>query len=139
MLVLVGLLLPTHEACHIITFLSLLLALVMSYQSFVVAPSIVNLAAFPWGMHNSYSAQGVETEETSADIVEDQEPVYRGLPLNFHISVPPVQPNPYASAAIIPLFPNNPALQYAHSGAPLALNVQPWGQTTQDGTPAAPT
>lgn len=36
--------------------------LFMSYQFFVDASSNVNHAAFPWGMYNPYSAQGVETE-----------------------------------------------------------------------------
>lgn len=85
-----------------------------------------------------YSSQGVETEETPADITEDQEPTYMSPPLNFSISIPPVQPNPYAFAAMVPPFPNNPVLQYARYGASLALNVHPRGQITQDGTPAGP-
>lgn len=82
-------------------------------------------------MPNPYSIQGFETEEIpAANIknVDDQEPEYMGHPLNFHISAPPAQPNPYASDAMIAPFPNNTALQYAHSVAPLAPNVQPRGR-----------
>lgn len=80
----------------------------MSYQPFAAASATVNPVAFPWGMHNSYSAQGVEKEETHVvNSAEEQEPEYMGPPLNFHISVPPVQPNPYAFATMIPPFPNN--------------------------------
>lgn len=84
-------------------------------------------------MPNPYSAQGVKTEETHADIVEDQKPEYKGPRLNFHISTPPVQPNSYASAAMIPSFPNNVAPQYAYFGAPPAPNVKPEGQIAQEG------
>lgn len=83
----------------------------MPYQPFAAAPATLNLIAFPWGMHNPYFDQGVKTEETFAvDNTEEHEPEYRGSHLNFHISAPPVQPNPYASAAMIPPFPNNIAL-----------------------------
>lgn len=62
-----------------------------------------------------------------------------GPPLNFHITAPPVQPNPYASSAIVPPLPNNVALQYAHSGSPPAPNVQPGGHIAQEGTLASQT
>lgn len=90
-------------------------------------------------MPNPYSSKGVETEDTPIDIAEDQELEYRGPPLNFPIYAPPVQLNPYAFAAMIPPFLNNAALQYVYFGAPLAPNVQPGGQITQEGTPAAQT
>lgn len=53
--------------------------------------------------------------------------------------MPHVQPNPYASAAMVPPFPNNTALQYAHYGAPPDPNVQPGGKIIQEGTPASQT
>lgn len=104
----------------------------MSYQSFIDAYSNVNFDAFPWGMPNHYSIQGVETKEihpptVNVDSVEDQEPEYRDPHLNFHIHAQSIQPNPHATAAIVPSFSNNDARQYAHSGAPLAPNVQPGG------------
>lgn len=83
----------------------------MSYYSSVAAPANVNSTSFPWGMHNMYSVQGVKTEETLVvDIAEDQEPEYIGPSFNFHISATPVQPNPYASAAMVLSFPNNVSL-----------------------------
>lgn len=84
--------------------------LFMLYQSFTDAPANVNSAAFLWGMPNPYSSQGFEVEETPTindDNVEGQEPECKGPHLNFHISTPPVHPNPYASAALVPQFPNN--------------------------------
>lgn len=102
----------------------------------------MNSDAFPWGMLNPYSAQGVEIEEThvvNVDSAEDQEPEYRGPHLNFHISALSVQPNPYAFAVMVPAFLNNIALQYAHYGAPLSPNVQPGGHIAQEDTPAAQT
>lgn len=82
----------------------------MPYQPFGVAPSIVNPPSFPWGIHNSYSAQGVKTEETPADIAEAHEPKYMCSPLNFHIFSPSAHPNPYAFAVMIPPFLNNTVL-----------------------------
>lgn len=83
----------------------------MPYQPFDVAFANVNLVAFPRGMPNLYSSQGDKTEEIHVvDIAEEQELEYMGPHLNFHISAPPIQPNPYASASMIPPFPNNPAL-----------------------------
>lgn len=102
----------------------------MTYQSYVTTPTNV-IIAFPWGMPNPYSAQGVEIKEILAaniNNIDDQEPEYRGPPLNFHISGPSAQPNPYGSAAIVPPFPNHTALQYAHFEAPLGPNVQPGGR-----------
>lgn len=61
----------------------------------------------------------------------------RGPHLNFHISPPHVQPNLHASAAMVPPFPNNVALQYSYFGAPLAPNVQPEGKIAQEGTDTA--
>ncbi|KAI5387822.1 hypothetical protein KIW84_073786 [Lathyrus oleraceus] len=82
---------------------------------------------------------GIEIEETHVvDNIDEQEPEYKGPPLNFHITAPPVQPNPYA-ATMVPPFPNNPTLQYAYYGAPLTPNVQHGGQITQDGTSVAST
>lgn len=78
----------------------------MPYQSFVAAPANTNFLAFPWGMPNPYSAQGVETEETpivNVDNVEAYEPEYKGPHLNFHVFAPPVHPNWHASAAMVPL------------------------------------
>lgn len=44
----------------------------MPYMPFPAAPTNLNHVAFPWGMHNLYSAQGVETEETHVvDSVEE--------------------------------------------------------------------
>lgn len=112
----------------------------MPYQPFNVAPANVNHVTFLWGMHNLYSAQGVETKEILAvDSAEEQEPEYKGPHINFHISATPVHPNPYIFVVIIPPFPNNFALQYAHFGASLAPNVQPGGHITQDGTPTSQT
>lgn len=66
----------------------------MSYQPFATSSSNVNFAAFPRGMLNHLSAQEVETEETrhptvNIDNDEDQEPKYKGPPINFQI---PAQP-----------------------------------------------
>lgn len=104
----------------------------MSYQPFDVSSSNRNFATFLWGILNHFSAQGVKTEEThppimNVDNAEDQEPEYMGPPITFQIPAQPVQSNPYVFAAMVPPFPNNVMLQYAHSGAPLALNVQPVG------------
>lgn len=60
-----------------------------------------------------YSSQGVEIEETpyvNVDNTKDQKPKYKGPHLNFHIYVPPIQPNPYAFIALVPQFTNNDAL-----------------------------
>lgn len=89
--------------------------LFMPYQSFVVASSNVNYDAFPLGIPNHYSAQGVETEGIHPPIAnvygaEDQEPEYRGLHLNFHIPAQPIQSNSYASIVMVPPFPKNVAL-----------------------------
>lgn len=62
----------------------------MPYQHFGASSSNLNYVAFPWGMPNHFSAQGVETEEThppavNVDNVEEQEPKYRGPPITFQI------------------------------------------------------
>ncbi|KAI5399938.1 hypothetical protein KIW84_065037 [Lathyrus oleraceus] len=54
-------------------------------------------------------------------------------------SMLPVKLNPYVYAVMVQPFPKNVVLQYAHSGAPLAPNMQPGGHFSQDGTPAAQT
>lgn len=46
----------------------------------------------------------------NVDNTEDQEPKYKGPHLNFHIYVPPIQPNPYVFTALVPQFTNNDAL-----------------------------
>ena len=116
----------------------------MPYQPFSSSSSNVNRVSFPWGMPNHSSAQGVETEETyppamNVDGVEDQDPKYRGPHITFHIFAQPVEPNPYVFATLIPPFPNNVVFQYAHSGEPLAPNLQPGGEFSQEGTLVAHT
>lgn len=61
----------------------------------------------------------------NVDDTKDEENEYRGPPITFQILAQPVQSKPYVSAAMLQPFPNNVALQYAHSGEPHAPNVQP--------------
>lgn len=57
----------------------------------------------------------------------------------FQIPAQLSQSNPYVSAIMVQPPPNNIALQYAHSGAPFAPNVQHGGKFTEEDTPAAQT